>query len=733
VAIKDILYPLTKRIPGLWRSPESDALVRTAMDQDFRSLITYLEKANEPLAAYLKRSGGSDQQGISWANTKFGEYYATTTHVYRAVKLRADAVASARLKAWVLNNRGERVWVGENHVVQKLLDHVNPFWSRVDMWRAVETYLSLWGSCFRWINKPTSDPSSWEIWVLRPDRVAIVVDKSSPGPQNQYIKGFIYDPGGAKFPMLREDVVWDRYFNPLDEFSGLSPIAPTRLVIDMQASMLSTNRDLFRNGLLTSNLAFLMKGPLSPIQVETFYERLAERHAGPGNSNKPIVSDMGQGDVKNMGFSNKEMEFLEGLQLSKEYILATYGVPEELIPGARHATFSNREEARKEFYESTVEQEWVLLESGQQEKFVPQLPGRLRNVLLAFDRDEVPALQENIDRRSERHLKEVASGTRTLNEYRESTGMAPIPQGNVLYIPVGVQVVTLTGNELVPPTPIPTASFVPAVPTISGQIIRVLGKGKSSSTDITDLDREVWGSFIKRFDKSTEDFHELMNSLFQEQREDTLLNLTPSRDGPGGIFEPIEWWERFIEAGTPLITASLERSAEAQIEEFGLTPKANLDTRDFHLSAEAQAWIDERAKFWTERVNAETAKLITEEIQVGISEGESIKKLQDRVNKVFNFSEEFRSERVARTEASASSNHGNLEAYRQADIPRKRWLASIDDRTRGTHSDAHGQTVERDQSFLVGGHEMIMPGDGPASEVVNCRCTTTPVFSIEEE
>ena len=737
MAIREALYPLTKWVSGLWRSPEHTAEVKAAMDQDFRQLVTYLEKANEPLAAYLRQRGGSDQAGRDWAKVAYGDYYATTTHVYRAVKLRADAVADARLKVWTQNRKGELEWVGEDHVVQQLLDRVNPFWSRVDMWRAVETYLSLWGSCFRWINRPTSDPATWEIWVLRPDRVALVIDKQ-PGPLNQYIKGYIYDPSGANFPMLPDEVIWDRYFNPLDEFAGLSPIAPTRLVIDMQASMLSTNRDLFRNGMLTSNLAFLMKGPLSPEQVDTFYERLADRHAGKGNAQKPIVSDLGQGDVKNMGFNNKEMEFLEGLQLTKEFILATYGIPEELIPGSRHSTFSNRVEARKEFNETTIEQEWILLESGMQEKFIPTLPGRFQGLILKFDRDDILALQENMDARSERNLKQLTAGARTLNEYRESVGLDPLAQGDVLFVPNTITPVTLSGTELVEPAP---AENPDEEPNDNQAWMLPPAKRGYDPTEITDVDRRTWDAFLKRFDQSAKDFHELMDRLFEEQREDSLANLrrlvgtlvsakgqgnAVSKAGPETVFSPEAWRQLFIDAGLPFIASSLEASATAQVVEFDLGISFEIS------NAVTQSWIDERVKFWTNHVNAETAKLITEEIRAGISEGEGIAKLQGRVNKVFNFNTEFRSELIARTEAVAASNQGNLEAYRQADIPRKRWLATLDDRTRDSHSAAHGQIVDRDQSFLVGGSEMMMPGNGPIHEVANCRCTTTPVFEASQ-
>jgi len=732
--------PVIDTLKSLLRLRPYPTDVLPSIRAEFAALEEYYKKANEPLAALLRRNMGNEQSGQDWARTIYGDNYATNVHVYRAVKLRADAVAAARLKAWTLDSKGNLEWVGENHVVQQLLDRVNPNWSRVDMWRAVETYLSLWGSCFRWVAKPTTDPSTWEMWVLRPDKVAVIVDKR-PGTANQYIRGYIFDPHGANFPMNPDEVIWDRYFNPLDEFSGLSPIAPARLIIEMQNSMLSTNRDLFRNGLLTSNLAFLMRGPLQPEQLELFYERMAERHAGKGNAHRPIVTDMGQGDVKNLGFSNREMEFLEGLNLSKEYIQNTYGIPEELMPGARHPTFSNRAEARKEFNESTIEQEWTLLESAMQERFVPTFPPTFRSLILRFDRSEIPALQENEDKKSERMLKEVTAGVLTVEEYREATGKDPAPIG-VLYVPISVRPVVVGSSNISLPEPAETPSEESM--SFSNGTSTVL-PALSAAPEVTDLDRTTWDAFIRRFTRAENDFHELMDELFEEQRDESLrllnrlvgANRDPKgqntlvkkhvRGLPKPIFNPEDWRQRFRETGLPLITEILGRSARAQVTEFGLGISFDIN------NASTQTWLDERVKFWSSHVNEETGRLITEEIRVGISEGEGIKKLQGRVNKVFDFNTEFRSELIARTEATASSNQGHLEAYRQADVPRKRWLATLDGRTRDTHRSAHGQTVDREQSFLVGGAEMFMPGQGPAKEVVFCRCTSLPVFEVDSE
>ncbi len=63
-------------------------------------------------------------------------------------------------------------------------------------------------------------------------------------------------------------------------------------------------------------------------------------------------------------------------------------------------------------------------------------------------------------------------------------------------------------------------------------------------------------------------------------------------------------------------------------------------------------------------------------------------------------------------------------------MPFKQWLSALlVGRTRDSHWNAHGQRVPREQAFFVGGHEMMMPGQGPIGETANCLCTTIPGFA----
>jgi len=96
---------------------------------------------------------------------------------------------------------------------------------------------------------------------------------------------------------------------------------------------------------------------------------------------------------------------------------------------------------------------------------------------------------------------------------------------------------------------------------------------------------------------------------------------------------------------------------------------------------------------------------------------------------VFAFSNDIRSERIARTESLAATNQGHLEVYDQSGVvDQKMWLATLDDRVRDAHIEAHRQTVPVNSVFLVDGEQLSAPGlGGSAGNTINCRCTVAPV------
>jgi hypothetical protein len=124
----------------------------------------------------------------------------------------------------------------------------------------------------------------------------------------------------------------------------------------------------------------------------------------------------------------------------------------------------------------------------------------------------------------------------------------------------------------------------------------------------------------------------------------------------------------------------------------------------------------------TAKLYKETVARIIEEAGI---EGLSVYNTAKRIQKEIGYQNQYRAERIARTEIVSASNAGTLAGGHNAGIPvLKEWLPIVDDASRPDHADMAGQPpIPMDDLFPVGGG-MSAPGDeaGGAEHVINCRC-----------
>lgn len=120
---------------------------------------------------------------------------------------------------------------------------------------------------------------------------------------------------------------------------------------------------------------------------------------------------------------------------------------------------------------------------------------------------------------------------------------------------------------------------------------------------------------------------------------------------------------------------------------------------------------------------------INSQVTQGIVQGESIPKIAARLGNVTHMNE-VAAVRTARTMTTAAENAGRVQSMKTAEgwgvKTRKKWLCTHDSRTRHSHLEIDGETVDDDAEFS---NKCRYPGDpnGPASEVYNCRCTLITV------
>ena len=362
-----------------------------------------------------------------WAQAAYGEYYPRSAVVYAAIKVRQDAIArlplrvlrripATRQRVDGVNARAGGELVGADHPLQRLLDSPNPFWSRSDLWRATETYLSLWGAAF-WALERDENGNIAEIWPLRPDKMRPIPDAQ------RYIKGFVYVGAGSELvPYLPDDVVWMRYFNPLDEYAGLSPIAPLRQSADMGMDALRANRKLLQND-STPGLIIETEGFPTDADVSEFYARWESRFQGVERMRRPALLSPGM-KASNLGFSPRDMEYIESLRWSLEDVTRVFGVPKVMIGDLENTTFSNFSTARRLFWEDTIAAQLAFYQESLRQHLLPHFDDN--SLTVEFDLSGVEALKESEENKAKRRRIYVEAGIMTIDEVRREMNLPPI-------------------------------------------------------------------------------------------------------------------------------------------------------------------------------------------------------------------------------------------------------------------------------------------------------------------
>lgn len=118
----------------------------------------------------------------------------------------------------------------------------------------------------------------------------------------------------------------------------------------------------------------------------------------------------------------------------------------------------------------------------------------------------------------------------------------------------------------------------------------------------------------------------------------------------------------------------------------------------------------------------------------GIIQGNSIDKIAERIARHTANSDMKAMTRYARTAITGAQNAGRIDTMHRAQgmgiKVKKKWLATLDGRTRDSHAKLDGQIKEVDQPFESMYGEIMYPGDPDArpADIWNCRCTLEYVY-----
>lgn len=410
---------------------------------------------NSPVADAIIPPGAVGRYGFDDAEfspEEYGDYIATSNEIYSAAQLRARLLGGLKLRLYTGDDENkEEVTSGP---AKDLLQFVNPYWTWQRLIRMDELSMCLWGETFWAVQKKRGRPV--EIWWLKPSRVRVVPHDVS------YIGGFIYEPafGGEPIQFTPDEIVWFRHPNPLEEFAALAPLAAARQAADTAKGMMTSNANLFNDGLQLGGIIVpdADKVTFSQEQADELSRLMEKRWSGSKAAHKWAVLRF-EAQFKSLNITPKDAEFIAGMGLTLQQICNAYGIPLPLMNDMRGATLANVREFQRSFWEHTLVPEANLRAEEIKEQLLPMFRGGPNHC--EFDFSKVPALQESASEAWGREAQAIDRGALTINEWRKSKGYPEVAWGDAFWAPVNKTPVT--DSE-----PRPTPSDVPAQETTDG-------------------------------------------------------------------------------------------------------------------------------------------------------------------------------------------------------------------------------------------------------------------------
>jgi len=340
---------------------------------------------------------------------------------YRCVRMIAEAAASV---PWLLY-AGEREHL--EHPLLRLLHNPNPFEDGQTWSEALYGHLLVTGNAY--LEAVSVDASLRELYVLRSDRMKIV-----PGPSG-WPEAFDYSVGGSTIRFRQEaangvnPILHLKLYNPSCDYYGLSPFAAAARGIDILNEADAWNKALLDNSARPSGALVYRSadgyGNLTEDQFNRLKQQLEGSYQGAANAGRPLVLEGGL-DWKQMGYSPKDMEYIDTKHEAAREVALAFGVPPMLLGIPGDNTYANYAEANRTFWRQSV----LPLVSRTARALSGWLsPGFGGSLTLRFNTDAIEAL--SVEREALWQRLEQASFL-TINEKRAAIGYEPIAEADRL-------------------------------------------------------------------------------------------------------------------------------------------------------------------------------------------------------------------------------------------------------------------------------------------------------------
>ncbi|MBW1953567.1 MAG: phage portal protein [Deltaproteobacteria bacterium] len=638
--------------------------------------------------------------------------YRQHVWVYACVNAIAQSISAIPLIFKTGTRKESRVL--EEHPLVSLFEAPNAYMSGSQLIEATLIYLGLTGEAFYILDRdgPTEIPK--EIWVFNPGRFKEVID-----PNSGMITGWVYNRGNKKIPLETYEVIFFRYFNPYNDYRGMSPLQAAQAGIEQDFWASQYNKSFFQNSAQPGGV-LETPGNLSDEDYQRLQAQWNDRHRGVSKAHTIAILEGGL-TYKQTGLSQRDMDFLEQRRWNREEIMAAFKVPKGEIGIYEDVNYATAKTQRKLFWENTLLPKMALIEYVLWSQLLNRIEGG--RIWAEFDYSQITALQEDRKELVEaaRKLWSMGVPLNVINEYLD-LGLPQIEGGETGYLPLNLYPVsgsasgaTSESKSLSHSSPKLWTAGTPGMPAVL-------------SFSRRKFDEEVyWKNYLALHTPLEEMMRRKMSRYFYEQRKRQLKKLEEvlgkgiirniaveamllELEEENGLLRKLIW-PLYLEVG--------QKAGEALMVELGADPEI------FTLIDTPAMAALENKLIKVVGINDTVREQLRETLIEGMAQMETTAELMQRVKQVYNFAQS-RSLTIARTEVGQAAGVARDAAMGQMGVKTIRWVTAGDENVRVSHADLNGLTVIRGQLFPNGCRFPCDP-NGPAGEVINCRCVAAPV------
>lgn len=689
-----------------------------------------------------KYSKSPDKTGKSYT-----DLYTEEIYIYGCVYLISNTIAKLDLRIYqdVKNPEGqiEKKDITDTHPASALFHKPNFKDTFYDLKEQVSANLELTGNSYLLLDQQDSKGRPKAIYCLNSRCIEIIATTGKESIQSLTDMIEAYKYGTKKYEISQ--VIQEKKFGVDSELYGQSPVMVASQLVDTTRESRTRNISIFSNG-LSGESAFETEQQYNDVAYKRLKQDIAEKYQGAKNYHQPYIL-FGGLKLKNIGVSQKDLEFIQGMKLSREEICGfIYQVPPILLGVLENSSYNNIKEATKIFYNFSIKPRLVKIEEMFQ-KLIDLY--EVKDAYCEFDLSDVEELRENISDKITSAQQLFNIGV-PLNQIIGALNLPfkPVEGGDTGFIPFSLMPLGRTKPEK-PTTPVP-----PEETPKEEEGKNVKPKVKAYTEKMLEA---KWKQFASTTAKNENLYKSDLHKFFKDQWERVIDNasefksLKPQKIGDNAfaivgedfigkkrtvninsiLFDENEEVEKMLKVSIPNYENAVKETADAEFDLMGI--EMSFDVQN----PEVQKWLKQYGLDKCTSVTETLHEELKDSLIEGLNAGESINQLMERIDDVYTDKlEDYQLERIARTEIIGASNQGALFSYKDAGVEFKSWLSASDERVRDTHFKAsvdYVQGIPINEDFKVGADQMVAPCQGNLPEEnINCRCTLIPVIKEAE-